>query len=216
MASWRIRRSPCWRAPTPLLSDVDITEVAIAQAQQVVTTQEVLVAAEGAPLLVRGFASEQRFAYLAFSLRDSNLAVQLAFPVLGDRLINDLAGIVQTVASLEVGAAIPVDGSATGTIRGPDDSTRQYGPVGATTVANRRGFWTVTQTDGPDRVIAVNAGDQRIQHHPGRNDELPAGSWHSCEDRSPTAAFAVALVRMAAHRPVDSRGLAGLARAWGQ
>ena len=162
----------------PLLSDVDITDVAIAQAQQLQTTNELLVAGEGAPLLVRGQANQQRFIYVAFSLRESNLAVQLAFPVLGDRMIDELAGIAQTVASIEVGSAVPVDGLASGQILGPDNSRRDYAPGAPTTFATKRGFWTVTKQDAADRVVAVNVptGESNITPAATLNSPLAADS----------------------------------------
>ena len=62
------------RTDDPLLHGIDLSEVAIATAQQVeVGGAEVLVAGEGAPLLVRGQFAGERFAYFAFDLRDSNL-----------------------------------------------------------------------------------------------------------------------------------------------
>ncbi|MEI2705924.1 MAG: VWA domain-containing protein [Ilumatobacteraceae bacterium] len=56
--------------------------MAIATAQRVTPTPQVdvLVAGENAPLLMRGVSAGRRFAYLTFSLTDSNLAVQVAFP----------------------------------------------------------------------------------------------------------------------------------------
>ena len=162
----------------PLLSDVDITDVAIAQAQQLTTTQQVLVAGEGAPLIVRGTANSQRFVYFAFGLRDSNLAVKLAFPVLGDRLIGELSGITQASVALEVGSPIPVDGLATGEVLGPDNSKRPYGPGTPTVIANRRGFWTITEEGQTDRVVAVNvpASESALAPAATLNSPLAAGT----------------------------------------
>ncbi len=147
------------RSDDPLLSDVDITEVAIAEAQRVTTDFDVLVGAEAAPLLIRGSANQQPFLYLAHTLRNSNLPVQLAFPVLGDRMLDELAGVVRSTIALEVGATIPVDGLSSGQIIGPDNSRRDYSPGSVAVHANRAGFWTVSETDDEqqtERIVAVN------------------------------------------------------------
>lgn len=162
------------RADDPLLSGIDLADVAIAFAQRITTTSDVLVAGESAPLIVRGTAYEQQFVYVAFALRDSNLPVQLAFPILGDRVLGELSGAGQAVASLDVGADVPVASDATGEVIGPDNTRRGYSPGSPFVAANRRGFWTVTEDGKPDRVVAVNAPDDESNIEPRASLTAPA------------------------------------------
>ena len=84
------------RSDVSLLEGIDLSELAVATAQQVQPTDkaEVLLGAESAPLLLRGRVGGVRFAYLTFQLNDSNFPLQLAFPLLGDRLLSELTGAV--------------------------------------------------------------------------------------------------------------------------
>ncbi len=68
---------------SPLLQFVDWSEVDVRQAQQVSAPwAQTLVAAEGGPLLQIGERSGYRIALLTFDLRDSDLPLQIAFPIL--------------------------------------------------------------------------------------------------------------------------------------
>jgi integrase len=53
-------------------------------------TAETLVGAESAPLLLRGTYGQRPFAYLSFVLADSNLPLQLAFPILGEIAVAEI------------------------------------------------------------------------------------------------------------------------------
>ncbi len=145
-----------------LLSGIDLTSVAIAQAQRVTDpgSAEVLVAGEAAPLLLRGqmdvAAGGQRFDYLTFAIADSNLPVQIAFPILGDRILTELSGTALSSPSIEVGAALPIDPSADATIVGPDGQTRGFTAGDPALRATLPGFWIIQTTGNPDRLIAVN------------------------------------------------------------
>ncbi|MGH9183469.1 MAG: vWA domain-containing protein, partial [Acidimicrobiales bacterium] len=146
------------RAEDPLLADLDLAEVAVAQAQRLRPgpADQVLVAAEGTPLLVRGERRGLPFAYLGFPLDQSNLPLQVAFPILGNRLVDDLAGAAVPTGDLRVGDALPVIGGEGVSVEGPDATTAAV-PLGATPpVADRPGFWVVRQGGRPDQVLAVN------------------------------------------------------------
>ena len=96
--------TPC--SPASTSSDVAIAD---GPAASNAGDAEVLVAAEArtaAP--ARHAARASRFAYLTFDLRDSNLAVQLAFPLLADRLVGELTGTTTITEPLEVGERLPV------------------------------------------------------------------------------------------------------------
>ena len=146
------------RTDVDLLADVDLTQVAISQALRIAVADdvEVLVAGENAPLLVRGQSGGQRFALLTFRLSDSNLPLQVAFPILGDRLLTELSGTALATASVEVGAALPIDAAAAATAVGPDGQSREV-PIGAPAlIATEPGFWLIQVADRPDRMVAVN------------------------------------------------------------
>lgn len=141
----------------PLLEGVDLTEVAIAEAQRVVApTGTTLVGAEGAPLLVRGTLGGRPYLYLAFGLADSNLPVQVAFPILGDRMLTDLAGTALPAGDLVVGEALPVDAALGATVERPGGARLEVPPGAPAPIADRSGFWTVTVEGRPDRIVAVN------------------------------------------------------------
>ncbi|VAW40919.1 hypothetical protein MNBD_CHLOROFLEXI01-1572 [hydrothermal vent metagenome] len=68
---------------SPLLQFVEWSEVDVRQAQQVLAPwTQTLVQAEGGSLLLIGEQSGYRIAILTFDLRDSDLPLQIAFPIL--------------------------------------------------------------------------------------------------------------------------------------
>jgi Mg-chelatase subunit ChlD len=141
----------------PLLEGVDLTEVAIATAQVVeAPTGTTLVGAEGAPLLVRGTLGGRPYLYLTFALADSNLPVQVAFPILGDRMLTDLAGSALPAGDLVVGEALPLDSAVGATVVRPGGAEIEVAPGAPAPVADRSGFWTVSVEGRPDRTVAVN------------------------------------------------------------
>ena len=148
------------RTDEPALTGIDFTEVAVATAQRVEAgAADVLVGAEGAPLLLRGLTDGHPWAYLAFSLADSNLPVQVAFPLLGDRLLTELAGTAQPTNSLEVGASLPISAGAAATVVDPGGTERSVAADSPAPIADRAGIWRI-RTAGTagtaDRLVAVN------------------------------------------------------------
>ena len=146
------------RSDDPLLAGVDLTQVAIAQALRVEAGAgvEVLVAGESAPLLLRGEANGQRFAFLTFALGDSNLPLQVAFPILGDRLLTELSNTALSTAALEVGAALPIDPSTAGEAVGPDGLSRSFQVGDPPLRATKPGFWVIQVVGEKDRLVAVS------------------------------------------------------------
>jgi Mg-chelatase subunit ChlD len=145
------------RTNDPLLDDVDLTQLAVAQAQRLqVTSGEVLAGAEGAPLLVRGQANGRRFLYLPFALADSNLPVQVAFPILGDRMLSELAGLALANTAIEVGQSLPVDPASAAELTDPRGQTRTVPAGSPAVIADSAGFWTVEVQERPTRLVAVN------------------------------------------------------------
>lgn len=147
------------RADDALLAGVDLTQVAIAQAQQVEAGPDVdvLAAGENAPLVLRGLHGGRRFAYLTFVLADSNLPLQIAFPVLGDRLLTELTGSATATAPVTVGGPLPLDPAVDATVVDPTGQSRWYVAGDPVTRADRPGFWVVEVDGRPDRLVAVVA-----------------------------------------------------------
>lgn len=142
----------------PLLAGIDLSGVAIATAQRVTPTPQVdvLVAGENAPLLMRGVSAGRRFAYLTFSLTDSNLAVQVAFPQLGDRLLTELTGLTISTQKIDVGADLPIDPAVPATVSGPGGQRFELAAGDLPPPASAPGFWVISVAERPDRVVAVN------------------------------------------------------------
>jgi len=143
------------RTDDALLAGLDLADVAVASSQALTTDADVLVAGEAAPLLLRGDRDGQPFIYIAFALRDSNLPVQLAFPLLVDRALGELSGTAVAGEPLVVGDRLPVPAGGA-EIVGPDAETRSVAAGEPAPRASRGGFWTITPADGPQRIVAVN------------------------------------------------------------
>lgn len=142
----------------PLVEGLDLSEVAIASAQRLDPgAARVVVAANDVALLLRGSLAGVPWAAFAFAVGDSNLPLQVAFPILVDRLLTDLAGAALPPTDLVVGDALPVDPVAGGTVSAPGGARNEVVPGGPSPVATRPGFWTISAAGRPDRVVAVNA-----------------------------------------------------------
>ncbi|HVF13580.1 MAG TPA: BatA and WFA domain-containing protein, partial [Acidimicrobiales bacterium] len=160
------------RADDALLAGLDLSEVGIAKAQRLqAPAADVLVGAEGAPLLLRGALGGRPFAYLAFPLAQSNLPLQVAFPLLGDRLLTELAGAALPPTDLRVGQPLPVSLAGPATVNAPAGVQLTLAAGGAAPVADHAGFWTVRQEGRPDVTFAVNADPAESTLAPA--DSLP-------------------------------------------
>ncbi len=145
-------------AEDALLRGLDLADVAIARAQRVDPgPAEVLVAAESVPLLLRGRHGGQRFAATTFVLGDSTLPLDLAFPILIDRLLVELAGAALPPGGSTVGDQLPLDTTAGATLHAPGGTTIAVAPGDPTPRTDRTGFWTIEVDGRPDRTVAVNA-----------------------------------------------------------
>ena len=158
------------RSDDALLAGLDLSEVGIAKAQKLTApAADVLVGAEGAPLLLRGAHGGRPFAYLAFALNQSNLPLQVAFPLLGDRLLTELAGAALPPADLRVGQPLPVSLAGPATVDAPAGVELQLAAGGAAPITDAIGYWTVHQEGRADVTFAVNAD-------PGESAIAPAAS----------------------------------------
>ncbi|MGH9135513.1 MAG: VWA domain-containing protein [Acidimicrobiales bacterium] len=147
------------RTDDALLTGIDLSDVAIASAQRVdAGSADVLVAGEDAPLLLRGRFAGERYVYLTFGLRDSNLGVQLAFPLLGERLVGQLSGTEAAGLALTVGDRLPVPALSDedATVTGPNARPVTVEPGQPAPRALRPGFFRISVPDRPDVVVAVN------------------------------------------------------------
>ncbi|HVL82028.1 MAG TPA: VWA domain-containing protein [Actinomycetota bacterium] len=156
------------RSDHPLLEGLDLSDVAIAEAQRLtVAADEVLVGAEQTPLLVRGTRGGRPFAYLGFRADRSNLPVQVVFPILVDRLVTDLT---RTGATTEIaaGSPLPLDTTVEATVRGPAGIERVVAAGSTPPVAERPGFWRIEQQGRPDLVFAVNPVSEEATIAPAR------------------------------------------------
>ena len=103
------------RPGEPILDSVDLSEVVIGEAQIVDGPGWLpIVSAGDVPLILLGEVEGVRVVYSTFDLTHSNLPVQIAFPVMGSRLLRWLAGDdVAPTAVSEAGTPIILTGSST-------------------------------------------------------------------------------------------------------
>lgn len=174
------------RADDPLLAGLDLSDVAIAKAQKVVVQgDEVLLGAEGAPLLVRGSRGGRPFVYLTFALGDSNLPLQVAYPILADRILTDLAGASLPPPDLRVGDALPIESASVVTVVAPGGARSQVPPGAPAPVADRPGFWRLVEEGRPERVVAVNPHPDESRLEPA--PDLPVRPRPRVEGERPPA-----------------------------
>ncbi len=145
------------RSDIPLVQDLDLSQVGIAESQRLTTPvdADVVLGAEGAPLLVLVDGADGKMAYLAFDLDQSTLPLQAAFPVLFDRLLGDVAERVSPPPRLTVGADLPIDPQLAATITAPSGTSEQIPPGSSYPAADAVGFWRVEQSGRPAVTIAV-------------------------------------------------------------
>lgn len=158
----------------PILEDIDVSRLAIADAQVVdAGIGEVLLGAPGTPLLIRGETGDVPFFYLTFTLPHSNLPIDVSFPILGSRMIGELSGNSATTASVVVGDPIPVE-HMNGTVVDSRGSSQRIGIGDRAPITDLSGFWTLIADDGPDVTIAVNPDIAESELSPaGELTELP-------------------------------------------
>jgi Mg-chelatase subunit ChlD/uncharacterized membrane protein len=142
----------------PLVEGLDLSSVAIAAAQQLDGgTATVVVGSDTTPLLLRSNLDGRPFAYLGFALGDSNLPLQVSFPILVDRLLTDLASATLPPGDLVVGRPLPVEPGTAATVDAPGGASIDVVPGAPAPIATRTGFWAIESTGRPERIVAVNA-----------------------------------------------------------
>lgn len=109
-----------WQRPgEPVLDDVSLAETAVAESQVVQTDRWLpLVKSGDVPLVLLGRVNGHRVVYFTFDLTHSNLVVQVAFPLLGIRLLEWLAGEgAGGIDPAPAGVPIPLLSPGSGTVR---------------------------------------------------------------------------------------------------
>jgi Ca-activated chloride channel homolog len=145
----------------PLLAHVDFRPVQIRQAARIETPPwaRVLIQAEGGPLLLVGETGGRRVAALAFDLHQSDLPLQVAFPVLIANLVDWLS------------PGLPFD--ADGPVRPGEPVTLYPGDAAQVEVVRPDGtIWTPAGDEAP-----VFAGTGVLGLYQVRLDGVPAGSF---------------------------------------
>ena len=176
------------RPGEPLLDDVDLSSLAIAEADVVDAPGWLpLVKAGDVPLVLLGEVDGYRSVYFTFDLTQSNLPVQIGFPIFGSRLLQYLGG--QDAASIAPGPAgqpiaIAPPPGATASILGPDGSTRVL-PDGVS---------LVEETDDPGIYsVTYESADETI-----RNGPIAVRQFAAAESAGPARTIATEPLALAA------------------
>jgi len=147
----------------PLLRYVDLSDVHILQARAVEPPPgaRVLVEAEGGPLLFVAERPEGRLAVLTFDLHDSDLPLQIAFPILTANLADWLLprGAARFPATVRPGDPVAIQPAPETTeilVTAPD-GTRHVLPVGEEppvfAATDQLGVYLVEQLDQSENVL---------------------------------------------------------------
>ena len=147
------------QADEPILRYVDLSTVHVGKAQQLVLppwARAVLPGPGGSPLLYVGDHAGQRVGVLAFEPRQSDLPLQVAFPILLANLTGELlGGSAAPTAAIVPGdpVSLPLPAGATGLqVTRPDGTTVEVpAPDGASTVS-------FSQTDELGVYVATPIG----------------------------------------------------------
>ena len=148
---------PTLVADDPLLEDIDVSRIAIADAQLLdVDSADVILGAPGAPLLIRGALEGIPYFYVAFTLEQSNLPVDIAYPIIGARMVGELASAGSSTEALTVGETLPAGRGAV-TVWDPRGSRSTLSTGDSDPIVDQAGFW-VMQRDGEEPIeFAANA-----------------------------------------------------------
>jgi Ca-activated chloride channel homolog len=145
----------------PLLRNISLSEVSVLKAVKLApgTWARTVVDGDGAPLLLAGERDGRRIVVLAFDLHQSDLPLQVAFPLLISNIVGYLApGSGAETAQLAPGQplAIPVDSSITN-VR----VTRPDGEVVGVEIKNGQAIYADTEQLGP-YVVEQRQGDRLV------------------------------------------------------
>ncbi|MBA2556387.1 MAG: VWA domain-containing protein [Chloroflexi bacterium] len=151
----------------PLLRNVDLSRLHVAEAQRIELpdwARSVIPGPSEAPLLYAGLREGSPTAVLAFDLRQSDLPLQVAWPILTANLAGELLGVATaTTATLTPGAPVELPlgpGSAAIRVTAPDGSVVELAPA-----------------DGDARSVSyVNTAQPGIYRVEQVAEEVPGGT----------------------------------------
>lgn len=128
----------------PMLDQVDLSEVVVAEAQVVESLEWFpIVRAGDVPLVLLGTVDGHRVVYFTFDITHSNLPLQVAFPVIGIRILEHLSGGGALTVTPEL-SGVPI------VLTAPEGSTA-----------------TVTQPDGTAVTLASGSSLYRATNQVG-------------------------------------------------
>jgi Ca-activated chloride channel family protein len=167
-------QNPRVRRDDPRMTFIDFSTVNILQFRQITASwAEPLISADGGALLLAGERNGSQIAVLTFDLRESDLPLQITFPILMSSLLDWYTPptVINAPQGLRVGDTLPITlppGAETISVTYPDGTTRQIDGA-AFTDTGAPGLYTITAA-GVDDIIsagqfAVNvfdAGESRI------------------------------------------------------
>ncbi|HJR46403.1 MAG TPA: VWA domain-containing protein [Actinomycetota bacterium] len=147
----------------PLLDQVDLSELAIARTADVrVAGARTLIGTGDAPLVATWTKGSYRRAFIGFALNESNLPLQVAFPIFADHLLSWLTGS-EPPSARYAGDAIdvaPVPGATVIEAAIPGAKGERLLPGQALEETARAGFYELTFLNGDDpigeRTIALS------------------------------------------------------------
>lgn len=141
-----------------LLTGLDLSNLRVRAAQLVdAPSAEVLIGSEEGPLMVRQDNDGVRSLYLTFALTDSSLPVDAAFPVLGQRIMEELSAAVRVPVRLTVGDPIVAPANQLVVVTAPDGTERELTSGSEVVTPDRAGMWTIASEGDAVLPIAVNA-----------------------------------------------------------
>ncbi|MGH2736235.1 MAG: hypothetical protein ACRDKZ_11695, partial [Actinomycetota bacterium] len=164
----------------PLLAQVDLSELSIARAQRAeISGSRTLVGTSDSPLIATWTDGTRRRAWVGFDLHESNLPVQVAFPILFDHLLSWLAGM-EPLAARFAGDAIdlpPVAGGEEVRVAIPGGRGTTLAPGQVFVDTQRTGFYEIEYSDGEDvldqRTVALSYPTSESNLEPRRIEARP-------------------------------------------
>jgi Ca-activated chloride channel family protein len=163
-----------WERDDPLLRFVDLRDVAIARSFRVTPPgwMRTLIDSDAAPLMLAGEQNGQRVVLIPFDLRQSNLPLSAAFPILMSNLLGYLEPVSQaTQRDLRPGATVtlsPLPQTEEIVVRQPGGQSQTFPSEGRPiqfSATSLPGLYTVLQRAAGQILLeepfSINASDER-------------------------------------------------------